>query len=585
LATEGRVAWPSLCIFAAALSLLAVALYPERWYHWTGTALLALACAPWRSYPVNALGAIVGLYCAWLLGNALFVTEAYASEGLYHPLLLLGGFTAAATLGPRHLAALFRFGVALAATLVVLGFAQYLGGLWLVSDLTQRASATFATPNTLGSALNFFLAPLALLYLLDGSRRLLVLALWLFAGLVATESRGAMLALGAGLAFGALTLLASGRHVPWRRVANFAAGCAGAWVAIVAATPFLRAGEGARGELPSAATWLGRATWDRSDIYAATMRLIMEHPFAGAGANMFFPLFERVKPESLTGFDYRYAHCDYLQVWLEFGLPGLLLLLAVVIASLLLALRLARRAPADPVPVVCGAALATCFAHAMVDFPLYIPFILMLTGAFLGVLARRATPAAEARGPLGERLTPVMRGALAVAALAWLAQPAVADFAVSRSIASLREGDVKRALYWQSVAQRLEPRLANHYWAEGMIWRDQLEETRNPLFAAEADSAFLRGMRANPHEVVNLFNRVQLHRRFPELLKEPASPAEIVAWAQQAVAMRPLNGGVQAEYARVLAYAGREDEARALARVLAERHPDSESVRRLQREL
>jgi hypothetical protein len=49
--------------------------------------------------------------------------------------------------------------------------------------------------------------------------------------------------------------------------------------------------------------------------------------------------------------------------------------------------------------------------------------------------------------------------------------------------------------------------------------------------------------------------------------------------------MRPLNGSVQAEYARVLAYAGKESEARALARVLAERHPDSESVRRLQREL
>lgn len=542
---------------------------------------------------MDAIGALVALYCGWLLGNAIFVTQVYSAESLYQPLMLLGGFAATATLERPGLDRLFRFGAALVAAMVLHGLLQHFGGVWYMHDI--RASGPLMTPNSLGTAINFFLAPAVALYLMRGSRRVLALALWLFAGLAATESRGAMLAFFMGLGFVGLAL-ASVLQRALPRVGALVVGLVLTWFSVDLLKSLLLPTlfslfRGAGGEQGAGvAVWFERAVWDRQDLYAATLRLIADHPLRGAGANMFFPLFETIKPDSLRGADYYYAHWDYLQVWLEFGVVGLVLLVLLVASSLLLALRSAQRLPGEPVSLVCGAALTTCFAHAMVDFPLYVPFLLVLTGAFLGALSSAcgrpllsaATRLSLARA--GARMTPAIRGALMLAALAWLSQPMVAEIAVHRSLALLARGETRDALYWQSVAQRFEPRHPAHYWAEAMIWREQLALTRNPLFAAEADAAYLRGIRASPYDVANLLGRAQLHRRFAGELRNPASPQEILAWTKHAAELRPQHGGVQAEYARALAHAGKQEEARALAHLLAVQFPRSESVRRLARE-
>lgn len=572
--------------------LLAASLLTERWYHWGGVALLLLAWAPWRSYATNSLGILVALYCVWLLGNALFITPVYAAESLYQPLMLFGGFAAVAASDRPAQIQLFRVGAALAAILALHGLLQYFFGIMQLNDIPNRASGTFMTPNTQGTAINLFLAPLAALYLVRGSVRTLALALGLFAGLVATESRGAMLALLASLVFLAIALVRGRLRQALPRSAALLAGLGAVWLLVVGMARFLAPMVRGTAEAgPTAATWLGRATWDRADIYAATFELIMERPFSGAGANMFFPLFETLKPDSLRDADYHYAHNDYLQVWLEFGAPGLLLLVLIVATALILALRSSRRAPGDALPIACGAALASCFAHALVDFPLYVPFVLMLTGAFLGALARHHGGTLLPESMLGhavrvfDRVTPAIRWTLAFAALAWLSQPVIAQLAVNRSVGLLARGEASDAIYWQSVAQRLEPRHPAQYWAEAMIWREQAFLTRNPKFAARADALYVQGIHANPYEVANQLSRARLHRDFPELLENAAKPAEILLWSRRAVELRPQQASVQAEYARSLAKVGRLDEARALAQSLAGLYPRSESVKRLARDL
>jgi O-antigen ligase len=593
---EGRAAWPSLFICGAALSLLAASLLTGRWYQWAGVALLAFAGAPWRSLPANLLGLVTVSYCGWQLANAVFISPVYAAEGIYQPLMLLGAFAAFANLGRDRAVELFGAGVALLSGLVLLGLLQHFFGIWQLDfsvwhheDNPIRAAATFVTPNSFATAINMFFVPLSALYVVRGSRRYLVLALWMFAGVVASQSRGGMLSWLAGLGFVAvcLGLPVLRRNSP--RVLRLLVGSIAVWFAVAAADTFVfTAGETAREA--ATARWLGTGMAERPELYAATLGLIREHPVAGSGANMFYPLFESVKPVALRDSEYFYAHDDYLQAWLEFGAPGLALLLALAGSALIIVLRTQRRAPGDSLPLACGAGLASCFAHSVVDFPLYVPFILLLVGGYLGVLAAHAggrlpAPAARFTSRTLDVVSPSIRWALALAGLLWLSQPMLAEMAVYRSIAVLQRGDAREGIYWQTVARRLEPRHPAHYWAEATIWREQALMTRNPLLAAQADALFAEGARVNKYDVANLLGRIEFHRRYPELLKQPASPAEILSWAEHAAALRPTNLAVQGELALALAYAGERARAHVLARTLLEQYPASHLARRLAAEL
>jgi O-antigen ligase len=582
-------------IFGAALMLLAASARTERGFQWAGVALLALACAPWRSLPVNLLSLAVIPYAAWQLSSAVFLSPVYAAEGIYQPLVLLAAYVAFSGLGRERATELFGAGVALAAGMVLLGLLQHYVGLWQVDlpvlrfeDNPVRAAATFVTPNSFATVVGMFLAPLASLYVVGGGRRRLALALWLFAGLVVSQSRGGMLAFAVGLAFAGLSLGPAIVVQRKRRCLQLVAGFTMSWLAVVMADAITFGGSGGVERLANDA-WVARGVAERPDLYAATIRLAMEHPFLGAGANMFFPLFEAVKPAQLWDAVYFYSHNDYLQTWLEFGVPGLALLLALAATALVTALRSFRRSPDDAFPLVCGSALAVCFAHAMVDFPLYIPFILLLVGAFLGAFTAHAGGGASAWASwIGARAAvpsnPV-RWAIAVAALAWLFQPVFAELAHHRSRQLLARGEVRDALYWQSVARRLEPRHPAHYQAEAMIWRAQAILTKNPALAAQADALFEQGARVNPYDVGNLIGRSELHRRHRDLLAAPAPPAQVLAWSERAAQLRPLVFSVQAEYVRTLAFAGEREQARKLARALLEQYPQLDFARRLAAEV
>ena len=591
---EGRADWPSLFVSGAGLLLWAASLLAGDTYRWGAIALLALACAPWRALPANALSAVAALFCAWQLGNALFLTPAYAADGLYRPVILLCAFAAFATLGREGAAYLFRAGIALLAVLVLLGLLQHFFGVWHLRHNPTRAAATFLTPNTFATAINLFLLPLAVLYLRrDRSPRVYGLILWLFAGLVATQSRGGMLALFAGLLFVAICLGWSALRQASGPVARLLVGGAAVWILVVAlaglSLPFAH---GPAADSPSLDTWLARETWDRTEIYGTTLRLILEQPLAGAGANMFWPLFEPLKPAIFGDKTFTFAHNDYLQIWLEYGALGLALFLALGATVFELARSAYRRVPADPMALACGAALASCFAHAAVDFPFYVPFILFVAGGYLGALAsgvgdsprfgawRRSLELA------GRVVTPRARWVAVLALIAWIAQPMLAQIAGRRALEVMSRGDVDAGLYWQSVARRLEPRNPVHYWAEAVIWRELAVDSGDRSYWAKMDALLAEGIRANPpHEFTILLERARMHRRYSQFLDDPASPMEILAWVERAVAGAPGSVVGQAELARALAYADRGDEARRIARRLLERRPDSPLVRALAAEL
>lgn len=588
---EGRAFGPSL-FFGAALLLLAAALLAGDGYRWGAIALLVVAASANKArLPKNELTLFVVLFAFWYCVDATWISPNYTSEAIYRPLVLLAAFVGMATMEPDRRVALFRAGVALLCGLVLLGLAQHLFAFWHLTRNGLRAAATFVTPNTFATVINLLLLPLAALYLLRGAARgAYAPALWLFAGLSATGSRGGMLALAFGLAFLCASLGIKGAlEIRWR-IFRLLAGFALAWVAVSVALAVL-GGTPEVQAVTSAWTDPGSVA-ERFRIYAVALEIALRKPLLGAGTGMFFNLWEAAKPDFMYDRVFSFVHNDYLQVWLELGVPGAMLLLGIVGAAARLAWRAGRRARDEATIPACGAALAACFAHAVVDFPLYVPFVLLLVGGYLGALAsgagdrvelRRISTALSIRS--GAVVTPLTKGIAVFAALAWLGQPTFAAAAGLVGLSSLKEGQPGRAAYWYSVARRLEPRNGAFYWVEGIIWRDQAAQLRDPGLMHRADAFFEEGMRASPYEKRNFTERARLHMTHRDLLERPASGSEIIAWTSWAMQIEPNFLPNQVAHARALGFAGRRDDARRLVETMFVRHPESELVKRLKAEL
>lgn len=586
---EGRAVWPSLFVCAAAGLCLAASLLAGEAFRWTAIALLAAAAAPWRAVvlPVPIAGFLVCL-CGWMLLDAMFVSPAYSAEALFRPAILIAAFAALAAQGRDRTVLLYKWGVALLAVLVALGLAQHFFGFWHLGYNPLRAAATFVTPNTFAAAINLFLLPLIVVILAGrGSALVSAAALWLFAGLVATQSRGGMLALLASLLFLALCLPAHRVRRALPIAGRLVAGCAAVWLAVVGIASWtVPQVHGPGVETPSIEAWTGRATWDRAEIFATTFQLIKQQPLLGAGASMFWPAFEPVRPDVFGDKTFLFAHNDYLQIWLEYGVPGLALLLGLVAAALVAAWRSGRAASFDPLPLACGAGLASCFAHAFVDYPLYVPFTLFVVGGLLGALVR-ATANVELPEAPGDLSSAVRLRALSVAmAVVLLSGPVVAQIAARQGLAVLARGDAQGGIYWQSVARRVEPRNPTHYWAEAVVWRELGVESGERRYFSTSDRLLAEGIAANPPYSINLMlERARLHRRHASQLDAAASPTEILAWVEQALARAPKGTAARIEKARALANVGRREEARALADQLLRQRPDQAALQRLVAEL
>lgn len=584
---EGRAWGSSLFLLGAFLPALAASLLNNAVY-WCATVVLLYLAGPWRTasrLPANALTVGMVLMCAWLFADAALRTPHYAPAAIYRPLVLLGAFWASSLLPAAAMIRVFRAGVVLVALLVLIGMLQTWTGFHHIAAHGDRAAATFSTPNTFATVINLLLLPLVALSVTGrGGRAAFILSLWLFEGLLITGSRGGWVAFAAGIAFllwymGLPRGRAEGR--PWLRI-----GLGFACVYVLHTLVKSLVGGVDLVDMIMADT-LARGASFRMEIFSVTLERIAEQPLAGYGANMFSPLFEMTKPASLDRpMSFPFAHNDYLQIWLEFGALGILGLLFVVAAALRALLR-ARATKEHGPALACGGAIAAFLVHALVDFPLYVAIPELLFGAALGALSRRRGDDARIVGALARFPSPSMffKRALGVAALAWVAQPAVAEIASHRAVAELMNLRPSEALYWQSVARRFEPHYGHRYWEEGVIWRDQAIETGNRALAATADATFAAGMLAAPYDPSNFYERARLHRQHPDLLPGAVSKEQILEWSAQALRLLPLSISTRVEYAHSLAHAGRLQEARKLSRELVRKRPESENARRLAKEL
>ena len=320
---------------------------------------------------------------------------------------LFGCYAATAVLVHKASTARFTLGALLtmATGLVVYGLLAWQGLAPLVSDEQTRTVmvATFVNRNHLANLLGMAaLAGIGLFAALrtrHGTQPLLLLVATgitaAILGIVATQSRGGLVALVAGaLVFALLTLRAHGRG---RALAVLGIASAVAMALVVWLLP---AGFASRfaaigNELPGSGA--------RTDIWRGAIALWQAFPWLGTGLGTFGDLSPATQSATVPG-RVEHAHCDPLELLAETGLVGALLLAAAVFAYVApMVRRCLAHSDRERVWLAAGglAALTATAVHSLVEFHLQIPanaaWTAALAGLVAGVLRSRATTAAPRR--------------------------------------------------------------------------------------------------------------------------------------------------------------------------------------------
>jgi O-antigen ligase len=137
---------------------------------------------------------------------------------------------------------------------------------------------------------------------------------------------------------------------------------------------------------------------NRISIWHDTLGLVRHHPLLGTGLGSFSVVYPSVQTAFLTLL-VEHAHCDYLEVTTELGLPGAILLFGSIFWVIARAARQYRKAEErfdKAVSLGCIGGIAAILVHSLADFNLYIPanalvFTIILAMAWSGVHPRTAS--------------------------------------------------------------------------------------------------------------------------------------------------------------------------------------------------
>ena len=134
----------------------------------------------------------------------------------------------------------------------------------------------------------------------------------------------------------------------------------------------------------------------RVELWTRAITLLRDFGLTGGGAGNFEQVVLTLYPPFFTGIvgGFGHAHNMYLQMAVDFGLPGLVVFLALLVAlaaSLVTAARLGRAQPVEDIAVSLAiglfGSLLVVAIHGLVDAPLATPRVYALVFILFGVAA------------------------------------------------------------------------------------------------------------------------------------------------------------------------------------------------------
>lgn len=497
--------------------------------------------------PGSALTASLTLYWLWL-ALTLFWTPVPATSIINFWWLgsLPFVFWITVLLPPegRAWTLLFRGVVAIDLALAVWAFIQFFA-LHAVPD------SVFLYANPQNALFDLAILPLlglVLAALRQGATRralgLSAVALVLVGTVALTEERGPAIALGIGLVW--LTWAtrsvtsARARAIPWVIVV-------GTYLLVnvaVLGQPFGRLATFAH---PATAAITRVAIWQ------GAWALFVHTPWHGLGLGLFslaYPPYRRFSDTS-AGF---YVHDDYLQLAIEAGIVGLVLLAAVLVAVVRRYRQGQRQRAATPdarieLAALFAALLATA-AHALVDFVFYVPAILIVCAFWLARLHHlSAAPGAggiklSLRGPMSREGFRIILVLLALSPLAYFSALALSGYQYRQALQAAAHGDWVASERAFEYARRLFPGSDTLDTSEADLYRQLLrflppgDTGQRALLYRRAHDLLGSASRLNPLRPDPWWLRGELDSEQPQLAG-PKARARALADYQQALALDP----------------------------------------------
>jgi O-antigen ligase len=552
---------PQLELFAVALTLL----------------MLWLARVLWLSYPrgwavpKSSMAVFLSLFWAWL-GVSVVLSPATAVSlvnfwwvgalPLTFWLYTLSDDRAAVW---RHAAPI----------VLIIGLVLALLSIHQAHVFGASARSIFVTRNTHAAFLNLIALPASAYFLLGwrdpavgrGQRLFLGATLFvLFFSVFLTAGRGASLSL---LVAFALFVALVWRGVERRAMFVLLALLLGAFVSTL-----ISHGGGLGSRLPTLAQDV-----QRSLIWESSWAMVQDRPWLGFGLGLFFLAYPpyRQPQDASGGF---FAHNDYLQFWIETGLPGLMLSLAVLgSAAWLMTRAWPRLAPGDARRIeIAGlfAGLLAIAGHSLVDFNFYILSILMVGGLVLGRwhelvvgalgIAHRRVSVARWLGP--RAYPPIVLMILAIG-LIYFVSLGLANSYYEKALAQARQGELTAASDSLKTAAALNPHDDRAPVTHADLYRHALkllpEATSDEHRALYEDALrYLdEGARANPLRGLPHMIRARLYREQPALTGDGYAQLAAEAYAR-ALELDPRMHVARTELAETLLAQGRAGEAQAV---------------------
>lgn len=473
----------------------------------------------------------------------------------------------------------------LAGGVVFVGLALAGNGVYQLWALGEEPRSVFADVNVHAGLLNLLAIPVGSYFFMTwiGLKSAIVLR-WLLGGaffllaygIMLTKGRGAILVFAVGML---IAFMAAVRRVPTR--ALLAAGSLAGAAYIAADLSWSGALSERVGTLLSPST----ASPERFLIWERAWQLLRSSPWLGVGLGMFplvWPPFRHPEDGSAGYF----AHNDYLQIWIEAGLPGLMLLLAALGLMTVQYVRWHRRRDVDDFSRLESSGLfgglAAVTLHSLVVFNFYILPIVIIFGLFM---ARLQAVMQGDRPPPTWRLKTTGRfsvggiRALIVLVALWplslLALSGVSTALVAHGVSKAHEGRLDDAVQSLTWATRLTPD-ADGVWLSFADLNRQLLASMGPegrdvpdrrrqreMLYRSAEGMLLRAQSLNPFRAQTYALQAGLYRVAPDLAGEDGWRKAARAY-QQALRVDPRYYSARYSYASFLLGLGQEPAAKQL---------------------
>jgi O-antigen ligase len=520
----------------------------------------------------------------------IFIRPIYNAEADYLIWLFAGGFLLFTYADENFIRYTLYCLVGIFIALSIWGLIQYTTGYAYLISMGHRANSIFITPNTFAASINIILLPTIVLYLIGSksSRYLFIPLLILFSALLVTQSRGGWVAFVSSIILISILIKFLSIKLGRIRLKKLTIGLTIVFVAynVINLIEYDRfssdysINEDFKHLIRSDS--IVSTMSQRYKLYGIAWQQIKQNPLLGHGFHTYQYYKSRDHQASYVGDVTRFAHNDYLQLWMETGVFGVVLfiMLFIVMVYFLITLfnKISNREKTIMLAIISG--LTSFYVHALVDFVFYVPFLLLMFACGLGIFNQIVNkyyqPAYVIDLSCKFIRFNLQKSLIGVVIVCLLSQPAIAQLVYGEAVRRTQQLDINGAFPFYELARRFAPYESDYYWYEGAVLMNAVKSRQHKNSAKRADDLFSKGMAVSPYAANNRLARAELHRDYDYLLTNPEDLNVVLSWNEEALYWRPNDPVIRAEYLKTLMAMGEYDKASILLDSYILQSPESE---------